>query len=161
MLIAKRGEWHLALEHLAPALADFDAAASLGYESLDVRTGRGVALRGLGDYAASLAALTEAVDRYPTAVVARYQRAILRIVNGERAAALTDLDWIIEYGAVHPKPPEAYSLRAAIRAEDGDHALVVADTEQAIARHRGPAPTEWMEFLADARAKQPKGEHGA
>lgn len=152
-LLEMRGKWRLALKRYADALADFDAAASLGHEPIELLTGRGIALRGLGDGAASLAALTTAVNRYPDAVVARTHRATALLAAGQHAAARSDLDRIIDNSADHWKAPTAFSIRAVLRFQDGDHAGAIADMEEAIARSKGTVPPEWVSFVAQTRAQ--------
>lgn len=158
VLLGKRGQWRLSSKRYAEALADFDAAAGLGYEPLDLLTGRGVALRMLGEQAASLAALTTAVDRYPAAVVARTHRALALLVAGEVADARVDLDRIIEHSSDHGQAALAFSIRAALRAQADDRAGAIDDMQQAIARSQGPPPTEWVSFLAAIRV-EPQPSH--
>jgi tetratricopeptide (TPR) repeat protein len=160
-LLEKRGQWRLALGRYTEALADFDAAAALGHEPLDLLTGRGVALRELGDHAASLDALTSAVDRYPDAVVARTYRATALLAAGDINAALADLDRIIDHSADHWKAPAAFSIRAALRAQRGDHSGAVRDVEEAIARWQGTPPAEWVSFVAEIRTKLQPDTDGA
>jgi tetratricopeptide (TPR) repeat protein len=149
--LEKRGQWRLALGRPGDALADFEAAMFTGHASVDVMTGRAVALRQLGSHAASLEALTAAVERYPEAVVARTHRATALFAVGENAAARADLDRIIEHSPDHWKAPVAFSIRAVLRLQDGDRVGAVADMEQAIARSHGTPPTEWIRLLAEIR----------
>ena len=152
-LLEKRGHWRLTLKRYAEALADFDAAAASGHESLDLLTGRGVALRELGDHSGALVALGTAVQRHPDAVVARMHHAMALLEAGEIAAARADLDRIIEHSADHSRASAALVIRAGLRAQDNDYAGAVADMEQGIARSQGTPRADWVDLLAKIRAE--------
>jgi tetratricopeptide (TPR) repeat protein len=152
-LLAKRGLWYLELGRYAEALADFDATAALGHEPLDVLTGRGVALFGLGDSVGALVALNTAIESDANAVVARLHRSIALMGVGRIVHARADLDWIIAHKPDHWRASAAFSLRAAIRAEAGDHQGAEADITEAIARSSGPPPAEWVILQAEERSK--------
>lgn len=152
-LLEKRAGWRLRLGRYTEALADLDAAAAHGHVTLDTLTWRGQALLALGDHEAAIAALTDAIERHPTAVAARVARATAFLVRGQDVDARIDLDRVVERAGDHRMVPTALSVRAALRAESGDRVGAIADLEDAIARCGPVPPEDLVAFLAELRGE--------
>ena len=81
------------------------------------------------DPAQALSDFTKVIELKPDSGVAYNQRAILRLVNGDRAGALKDLDAAI---ANNFKDDSVYYLRSQLRGEEGELKGAVSDLDEAI-----------------------------
>ncbi len=125
------GEPRRAAEVLAPLVARDPAAVSA-----DAWNMLGVARAQLGERSVARQALDQAVRLAPSAVRFRFNRALLRLEDGDRAGALADAGEMV---VLAPELTDAWRLRATLHFESGQRAAAIADWQRVVALEPGDA----------------------
>lgn len=125
------GDSAQALRDLAEAygrLAELEPEQRAGYLSR-----QGSTWYRLGEFAAARRAFDAALAADPQQVDALYERALLNLAEGQRDAALADLNRVLD---LSPRAANAYYARGIAHSAGGDHPRAIADFDAAL-RLRG------------------------
>ncbi len=130
----------LAKGELKSALSSMDVAARLQPESSTAVFWRGVFRLKSNDFTGARDDFTACLLRKEDLMAARYNRALALKALGNNAAALKDLNWIIQN---QPGSPRIYSLRSQLHVSLGDIPKARADVQAALAA-KPIAADDWV-----------------
>lgn len=120
----------LANGELKSALSSMDVAARLQPESATATFWRGIFRLKSNDFEGARDDFTSCLLRQDDLLAARYNRALALKALGKNAAALEDLDWIIQHQQASPR---IYSLRSQLNVALGDIPKARTDVQAALA----------------------------
>ncbi|MFO0941493.1 MAG: serine/threonine-protein kinase [Pirellulales bacterium] len=143
----------LAKGELKSALSSMDVAVRLQPKSMTATFWRGVFRLKSNDFTGAKTDFTACLHQESDLLAARYNRALALKALGENAAALEDLNWIIQQRQASPR---IYSLRSQLNAAVGDIQTAKADVQAALAA-KPFAADDWVARGVLKIQSDPKG----